>query len=77
MSARLTALLGAIASTAGLSAQTIENPPVFEPTPAFFQVVSGQLNALDPNSGGYTSIGAKLSSYNAAGYNVLHQYAYA
>ena len=77
MSARLTALLGAIASTAGLSAQTIENPPVFEPTPAFFQVVSGQLNALDPNSGGYTSIGAKLSSYNAAGYNVLDQYAYA
>lgn len=54
-----------------------EQPPVFEPSPAFFQVVSGQLNALDPNHGGYTAIGQKLSSYNAAGFNVLDNYAYA
>lgn len=54
-----------------------ESPPAFEPQPDFYQVVSGQANRLNPRSGGYTALGAKNQSYNAAGYNQLDGYVYA
>ncbi|MBK1828169.1 DUF4114 domain-containing protein [Haloferula rosea] len=54
-----------------------EAPPVFEPQPDFYQVVSGQANRLNPRSGGYTPLGVKTESYNAAGYNPLDGYVYA
>ena len=60
----------------GLASALANEAPIIEPSPAFFQVVSGQLNTLDPNNGGYTPIGPKASSYNAAGYNVIDRYAY-
>lgn len=49
----------------------------FERQPNFFQVVSGQLNSLDPRDGVYTKIGDKLESYNAAGYNIKDDMVYA
>ncbi|MGJ8676378.1 MAG: DUF6923 family protein [Akkermansiaceae bacterium] len=51
--------------------------PAFERQPNFFQVVSGQLNSLDPRDGVYTKIGDKIESYNAAGYNILDDMVYA
>jgi hypothetical protein len=49
----------------------------FERQPSFYQVVSGQLNSLDPQDGVYTKIGANNESYNAAGYNVQDDFVYA
>lgn len=49
----------------------------FERQPSFYQVVSGQLNALDPRDGVYTKIGANNESYNAAGYNIKDDFVYA
>ncbi len=64
--------------TTALSAVHLQAEPVpFERQPNFFQVVSGQLNSLDPRDGVYTKIGAKLESYNAAGYNIIDDMVYA
>jgi hypothetical protein len=49
----------------------------FERQPNFYQVVSGQLNSLDPRDGVYTKMGDKNESYNAAGYNVKDDFVYA
>ncbi|NQY32581.1 MAG: hypothetical protein HRT56_05360, partial [Coraliomargarita sp.] len=49
----------------------------FEPNSEFFQVISGQLNTLNPLTGAYTEIGNQIDSYNAAGFNVLDNYVYA
>jgi hypothetical protein len=54
-----------------------ETPPVFEPQPDFYQVISGQANRLNARSGGYTPLGDNNQSYNAAGYNPLDGYVYA
>ncbi len=54
-----------------------QTPPAFEPQPDFYQVISGQANRLNPRSGGYTTLGEKNQSYNAAGYNPLDGYVYA
>ena len=53
------------------------DPVPFERQPNFFQVVSGQLNSLDPRDGVYTKIGADNESYNAAGYNIKDDFVYA
>jgi hypothetical protein len=43
----------------------------------FYQVISGQLNVLDPATGTYTSIGGQQADYyNGIGYNVLDNYIY-
>ena len=54
-----------------------ETPPVFEPQPDFYQVISGQANRLNARSGGYTPLGPNNQSYNAAGYNPQDGYVYA
>ena len=53
------------------------DPVPFERQPDFFQVVSGQLNSLNPRNGVYTKIGENNESYNAAGYNVNDNFVYA
>lgn len=69
-------LLGA-SLTLAIPAQAASNPPVFEPQPDFYQVISGQANRLNARSGGYTPLGGNHSPYNAAGYNPLDGYVYA
>jgi hypothetical protein len=44
--------------------------------PGFFQVISGQLNTLNPVTGAYTPIGAAAGNYNAIGYDTLDNYIY-
>ncbi len=63
--------------TLSLSQQGRADPVPFDRQPNFFQVVSGQLNSLDPRDGVYTKIGSKKESYNAAGYNIKDDLAYA
>ncbi|MFC5051531.1 DUF6923 family protein [Rubritalea spongiae] len=61
---------------AGVGQLVAEDTP-FERQANFYQVVSGQLNTLDPRDGVYTKIGDNNESYNAAGYNILDDYVYA
>ncbi|MBT8038407.1 MAG: DUF4114 domain-containing protein [Verrucomicrobiae bacterium] len=60
-----------------MAADVRADPVPFERQPNFFQVVSGQLNTLDPRDGVYTKIGANNESYNAAGYNIQDDFVYA
>lgn len=72
-------LLHTCAAVVMLSAadRVFADAPPFAREPNFYQVVSGQLNSLDPRDGVYTKIGVKSESYNAAGYNVNDDYVYA
>ncbi|MGJ8673381.1 DUF6923 family protein [Rubritalea sp.] len=72
----LCAFSSGILLLAGESQLFAEEVP-FERQPEFFQVVSGQLNALNPRDGVYTKIGDNNESYNAAGYNIQDDYVYA
>jgi len=50
----------------------------FTCSPGFYQVLSGQLNELNPVTGVYTPIGSTYAdSYNAMGYDTLNNYLYA
>ncbi len=71
-------LTASITASYALSATSTQAEAIpFERQPNFFQVVSGQLNSLDPRDGVYTKIGDKIESYNAAGYNILDDMVYA
>ena len=50
----------------------------FTCSPGFYQVLSGQLNELNPVTGVYTPIGSTYTdTYNAMGYDTLNNYLYA
>jgi CshA-type fibril repeat protein len=58
----------------------VASPPTpgpFTCAPGFYQVISGQLNLLNPVTATYTQIGGPQPFYNAMGYNVLNNYLYA
>ena len=62
-------------STPAISASAAAGP--FTCAPGFYQVISGQLNLLNPVTATYTQIGTAQPSYNAMGYNVVNNYLYA
>lgn len=48
----------------------------FECQPGLYQVISGQLNILNPVSGQYSPIGSTQPTYNAIGFNPIDNYLY-
>lgn len=48
----------------------------FSCQPGFYQVISGQLNILNPLTGVYTPIGSQGDTYNAIGFNPVDNYIY-
>lgn len=69
------ALVILAASVPFASSQADASGP-FRCQPGFYQVISGQLNLLNPLTGVYTPIGAQLSPYNAIGFNPVDNYIY-
>lgn len=72
----ITTVLSILGFSSLLGEEVSVEAPQFDTIPEFYQVISGQLNSLNPRNGAYTKIGNKIESYNAAGYNVLDGYAY-
>jgi len=72
------ALLAGLTLTVTAAAPADATGGPFTCTPGFFQVLSGQLNQLNPVTGIYTPIGSTYSdTYNAMGYDTLNNYLYA
>jgi hypothetical protein len=72
------ALLASLSLTATSVHPAAASGGAFTCTPGFFQVLSGQLNKLNPVTGVYTPIGsAYTDTYNAMGYDTLDNYLYA
>lgn len=78
---RTTTLIAAAAQIAAVSllgASTVDAADVpFACGPGFYQVISGQLAALDPASALYQPVGPDYSNYNAMGYRVADNFLYA
>jgi Bacterial Ig domain len=67
-----------LGATAGFARHALAAGGPFTCSPGFFQVLSGQLNKLNPVTGTYTPIGATyVDTYNAMGYNPLDNFLYA
>ena len=72
-------MAGLIASLAGINlhgASVAHASGAFLCQPGFYQVISGQLNILNPITGVYRPIGADLDDYNAIGFNPVDNYIY-
>ena len=54
-----------------------QSGPAFPCDGNIYQVQSGQLRIFDPITSTYQNVGPKNSSYNASGFNILDNYAYA
>ncbi|MEJ6388822.1 DUF7507 domain-containing protein [Gymnodinialimonas ulvae] len=61
----------------GDAAQAQSTLPTFGCSGDIYQVQSGQLRIFDPITSTYTNIGTNQGSYNATGFNVVDNYAYA
>lgn len=70
----LCAMAFVLGSRAELHAQA---GPAFTCDGSIYQVQSGQLRIFDPVTSSYTNVGPQNGSYNATGYNVVDNYAYA
>jgi hypothetical protein len=85
MTAAKAAIFGVVLVAGGLAGTSAVVPiPVvasagpFTCEPGFYQVISGQLEELNPATGAYTDIGSAYSTtYNAMGYDVQDDYLYA
>ncbi|MEM7196625.1 MAG: Ig-like domain-containing protein, partial [Pseudomonadota bacterium] len=71
----LTIFLSSLLATQG-PAHAQAGPP-FTCSGDIYQVQSGQLRIFDPTTSTYTNVGPNNGSYNATGYNILDNYAYA
>ena len=58
------------------SASSVSASSAFLCQPGFYQVISGQLNLLNPVAGTYTPIGTAGDAYNAIGYNPRDNFIY-
>ncbi|MEO1307472.1 MAG: Ig-like domain-containing protein, partial [Pseudomonadota bacterium] len=66
-----------IALVIGVEAAQAQSGPPFPCTGDIYQVQSGQLRIFDPITSTYQNVGSNQGSYNATGYNILDNFAYA
>lgn len=59
------------------SSAAAQSGPAFPCSGDIYQVQSGQLRIFDPITSTYTNVGPNNSSYNATGFNILDNFAYA
>ncbi|MBT0958703.1 DUF11 domain-containing protein [Alphaproteobacteria bacterium KMM 3653] len=70
--------LGLALCTTGMGQQAAaQSGPAFTCSGDIYQVQSGQLRIFDPVTSTYQNVGPKNGSYNATGYNVSDNFAYA